>query len=114
MSSNSMERDHPEVPPLTAEPSGRVEWPRLLRVVEGVVRAELHQFEENLIAFFNSAVASAYESFIWITAQVIGAAFLLTALIMLLGIWLPWWAVFALVGVTVIAVRIAHGRQAMA
>ena len=80
MSSNSMERDHPEVPPLTAEPSGRVEWPRLLaRVVEGVVRAELHQFEENLIAFLNSAVASAYESFIWITAQVIGAAFLLTA-----------------------------------
>lgn len=112
MSSNSTEKDRCEVPPQTREPSpiagepvsSGAEWPRLLaRIVEGIVSAELHQFEENVMAFLNSAVADAYASFTWICARVIGAAFLLTALILFLGIWLQWWTAFALVGLAVIA-----------
>jgi hypothetical protein len=81
------------------------EWPRLLaRLVEGVVSAELHEFEDNVLAFLDSAVADAYSTFIWICARVIGAAFLLTGLMLFLGVFLQWWAAFALVGVVIIAV----------
>jgi hypothetical protein len=81
----------------------RVEWPRLLaRIVEGIVRAELHQFEENVMAFLNSAAADAYASFVWLFARVIGACLLLTAIILFLGVFLEWWAVFALVGIVVL------------
>lgn len=113
MSSNPADKDRSNLSPHTAEPSAvpgepgnsGAEWPRLLaRVVEGIVRAELHQFEENVMAFLNSAVADAYATFIWICARIIGAAFLLTALVLFLGIWLQWWIAFALVGVAVIAV----------
>jgi hypothetical protein len=113
MSSNPADKDRSNVSPHTAEPSpvpgepgnSGAEWPRLLaRVVEGIVRAELHQFEENVMAFLNSAVADAYATFIWISARIIGAAFLLTAIVLFLGIWLQWWIAFALVGVAVIAV----------
>jgi hypothetical protein len=113
MSSDPADKDRSNVSPHTAEPSpvpgepgnSGAEWPRLLaRVVEGIVRAELHQFEENVMAFLNSAVADAYATFIWISARIIGAAFLLTALVLFLGIWLQWWIAFALVGVAVIAV----------
>jgi hypothetical protein len=80
------------------------DWPRLLaRLVEGVVSAELHEFEDNVMAFLDSAVADAYSTFIWICARVIGAAFLLTGLMLFLGIFLQWWAAFGLVGVVVIA-----------
>jgi len=72
-------------------------------VVEGIVTAELHEFEDNVMAFLDSAVADAYATFVWICARVIGAAFLLTGLVLFLGIFLQWWAVFGLVGVVVIA-----------
>jgi hypothetical protein len=113
MSSIPADKDRSKVSPQTGEPSpvpgepgnSGAEWPRLLaRVVEGIVRAELHQFEENVMAFLNSAVADAYATFIWISARIIGAAFLLTALVLFLGIWLQWWIAFALAGVAVIAV----------
>ena len=80
-----------------------VEWPKLLaRVVEGIVTAELHEFEDNVMAFLDSAVANAYGSFVWLCARFLGAALLLTGLVLFLGIFLQWWAVFGVVGVTVI------------
>ncbi|HKN13673.1 MAG TPA: hypothetical protein VJX68_10820 [Candidatus Binatus sp.] len=105
-------KDHSNEPPQAAEaaptsskPAGSdADWPRLLaRVVEGIVTAELHEFEDNVMAFLDSAVADAYATFVWICARVIGAAFLLTGLVLFLGIFLQWWAVFGLVGVVVIA-----------
>jgi hypothetical protein len=81
------------------------DWPRLLaRMVEGIVTAELHEFEDNVMAFLDSAVADAYATFIWICARVLGAAFLLTGLVLFLGIFLQWWAAFGLLGVVVIAI----------
>jgi hypothetical protein len=120
MASDSTEKDRPDVPPQSVKPSPIVsqpadsgaEWPRLLaRIVEGIVRAELHQFEENVRAFLNSAVEDAYASFIWICARVIGVALLLTALILFLGIWLQWWTAFALVGVAVLAMGSRTGPK---
>jgi hypothetical protein len=105
--SNAKERaaispDGAESAPLASERAG-VEWPRLLaRIVEGIVSAELHQFEENVMAFLNAAAADAYAGFVWLFARVIGACLLLTAIILFLGVFLEWWAVFALVGVVVL------------
>ena len=105
-------KDRSKESPPTAEPSpipgkaasSDVEWPKLLaRVVEGIVTAELHEFEDNVMAFLDSAVAEAYATFVWLCARVIGAAFVLTALVLFLGIFLQWWAVFGLLGVVVIA-----------
>jgi hypothetical protein len=79
------------------------EWPKLLaRVVEGIVTAELHEFEDNVMAFLDSAVEDAYATFIRMCAWVIGAAFLLTGLTLFAGMWMPWSAAFASVGVVVI------------
>ncbi len=106
-------KDRSKEPPPTAEPppvaskapSSDAEWPKLLaRVVEGIVTAELHEFEDNVMAFLDSAAANAYATLVWIFARVIGAAFLLTGLVLFLGIFLQWWAAFGLVGVVVIAV----------
>jgi len=100
-----------EPPPADSSPiagkaqSSDVEWPKLLaRVVEGIVTAELHEFEDNVMAFLDSAAANAYASVVWIFARVIGAAFLLTGLVLFLGIFFQWWAAFGLVGIVVIAV----------
>ena len=100
-----------EPPPADPSPTASksqgadVEWPKLLaRVVEGIVTAELHEFEDNVMAFLDSAAANAYATLVWICARVIGAAFLLTGLVLFLGIFLQWWAAFGLVGVVVIAV----------
>jgi hypothetical protein len=104
-------KDHSKEPKETAEraqakgnlPSSDTDWPQLLaRVVEGIVTAELHEFEDNVRAFLDSAVADAYATFVWICARLIGAAFLLTGLVLFLGIFLQWWAAFGLVGVVVI------------
>jgi hypothetical protein len=110
MALDSPEKDRSEIPrpasegsPIPNDLAGAAEWPRLLaRIVEGLLRAELHQFEDNVMAFLNSAVADAKASLIWVAARVIGGAFLLTALILLLGIFLQWWLVFALIGFLVI------------
>ena len=102
-----------EAAPMTAEKAS-AEWPRLLaRIVEGIVSAELHQFEENVMAFLNSAATDAYAGFIWLLARVIGACLLLTALILFLGVFLEWRAVFGLVGAVVIVVgsRLGHRRH---
>ena len=112
-------KDRSKEPPQTAEPSPTVsnassdtEWPRFLaRVVEGIVSAELHEFEENVMAFLDSAVADAYATFVWICARVIGAAFLLTGLMLFMGMFLQWWAAFALVGVVVIALGSLAGAR---
>ena len=88
----------------TKEAVADTEWPRLLaRLVEGVVSAELHEFEDNVMAFLDSAIADVYGTFIRLCTRAIGAAFLLTGLMLFLGIFLQWWAAFALVGVVVIA-----------
>lgn len=88
------------------------EWPRLLaRVVEGVVTAELHEFEDNVMEFLDSAVADAYAAFVRVFAWVIGAAFLLTGLTLFAGMWLRWWAAFASVGVLVIALGSIAGAR---
>src|SRR5260221_8044903 len=94
-----------ELPPVAGKtPSPDAEWPKLLaRVVEGIVTAELHEFEDNVMAFLDSAAANAYATLVWMFARVIGAAFLLTGLVLFLGIFLQWWAAFGLVGVVVIA-----------
>ena len=106
-------KDRSKEPPPTAEsppvaskaPSADTEWPKLLaRLVEGVVTAELHEFEDNVMDFLDAAAANAYATLVWISARVIGAAFLLTGLVLFLGIFLQWWAAFGLVGVIVIAV----------
>jgi hypothetical protein len=100
-------------PPQTAEPSPvareaanpDTEWPRLLaRVVEGIVTAELHEFEDTVLAFLDSAAADAYATIVWLGARIIGAAFLLTGVVLFLGTFLQWWEAFGLVGVIVIAV----------
>jgi len=107
-------------PPQTAVPppiadkaaTSEAEWPRLLaRIVEGIVSAELHEFEQNVMAFLDSAVADAYAAFVRICAWLIGTAFLLTGLTLFLGIWLQWWAAFALIGVVVIAVGSIAGHR---
>jgi hypothetical protein len=103
-SSVPQDRDEPP-PPASKAASSDPDWPRLLaRVVEGIVTAELQEFEDNVMAFLDSAVADAYATFVWICARVIGAAFLLTGLVLFLGIFLQWWAAFGLVGIVVIAV----------
>ncbi|MGA9725223.1 MAG: hypothetical protein WBQ86_22400 [Candidatus Binatus sp.] len=118
MSSHSNAKDRSDIPTETAEAApiagerASAEWPRLLaRIVEGIVSAELHQFEENVMAFLNSAVEDAYASFLWLCARVVGVCFLLTAMILLLGIFLAWWAVFALVGAVVIAAASRLGTK---
>lgn len=104
-------KDRSKVPPETAASAPTAskaastdnEWPRLLaRVVEGIVTAELHEFEDTVMAFLDSAVADAYATFVWICARGIGAAFLLTGLVLFLGTFLQWWEAFGLVGVVVI------------
>jgi len=106
-------KDRSKEPPPTAEappvaskaPGADTEWPKLLaRVVEGIVTAELHEFEDNVMEFLDAAGANAYATLVWICARIIGAAFLLTGLVLFLGIFLQWWAAFGLVGVIVIAV----------
>jgi hypothetical protein len=106
------DKDQPNEPPQTAAPppivhkptSQEVEWPRLLaRVLEGIVTAELHEFEDNVLAFLDSVVANAYASFVWVCALTIGAGFILTGVVMFLGLFLPWWEAFAIVGLVVIA-----------
>ena len=118
MPHHSNAKDRSDVPsegvdatPIAPERAG-AEWPRLLaRIVEGMVSAELHQFEENVMAFLNSAASDAYASFIWLFARVGGACLLLTWLILFLGVFLEWWAVFALVGAIVIALSSLLGRK---
>jgi hypothetical protein len=109
MPSHSNTRERADISPDSAESASiagerpGVEWPRLLaRIVEGIVSAELHQFEENVMAFLNSAISDAYAGFVRLFASVIGACLLLTAIILFLGVFLQWWAVFALVGVVVL------------
>jgi hypothetical protein len=88
------------------------EWPKLLaRVVEGIVTAELHEFEDNVLGFLDSAVADASATFIRMCAWVIGAAFLLTGLTLFAGMWMPWSAAFASVGVLVIALGSIVGAR---
>jgi hypothetical protein len=89
-----------------------IEWPKLLaRVVEGIVTAELHEFEDNVLGFLDSAVADASATFIRMCAWVIGAAFLLTGLTLFAGMWMPWSAAFAAVGVLVIALGSIVGAR---
>jgi hypothetical protein len=106
-------KDRSKGPPPTTEsptvagkaPTSDTEWPKLLaRLVEGIVTAELHEFEDNVMAFLDSAAANTYATVVWICARVIGAAFILTGLVLFLGIFLQWWAAFGLVGVVVIVV----------
>ena len=113
-------KDRSKQPPQTGEQSptadkaaaADTEWPRLLaRVVEGVVTAELHEFEDNVMEFLDSAVADAYAAFIRVCAWVIGAAFLLTGLTLFAGTWLRWWAAFASVGVLVIVLGSIAGAR---
>jgi hypothetical protein len=105
-------KDRSKEPPHTGAPAttrskqanADADWPKLLaRLVEGVVTAELHEFEDNVLAFLDSAVAETYASLVWICARLLGAAFLLTGLVLFLGIFFQWWAVFGLLGVLVIA-----------
>src|ERR1700674_2891481 len=84
MPSHSNAKERSAISPDSAEPASiageraGVEWPRLLaRIVEGIVKAELHQFEENVMAFLNSAASDAYASFVWLFARVIGAGLVL-------------------------------------
>jgi len=95
----------PPTAPIADRPAGHdVEWPRLLaRLVEGVVTAELREFEDNVLAFLDSVMSQAFASFIWLCALVIGAGFIVTGMVLFLGIFLPWWGAFGLVGVLVIA-----------
>jgi hypothetical protein len=109
MPSHSNARERSDMSPNGAESASiaderaGVEWPRLLaRIVEGIVKAELHQFEENVMAFLNSAASDAYASFEWLLARFIGTCLLLTAIILFLGVFFEWWVVFALVGVVVL------------
>lgn len=109
MTSKDSATEPPQKPgpsPAESKPAGSdAEWPKLLaRVVEGIVTSELHEFEDNVMAFLDSAAANAYATLIWMGARAIGAAFLLTALILLLGNFLPWWETFGSAGVVVIAV----------
>ena len=67
-------KDRSKEPPKTGEPSrtddkaaaADTEWPRLLaRVVEGVVTAELHEFEDNVLAFLDHrGCQGAYAAFL--------------------------------------------------
>jgi len=113
-------KDRSNEPPKTVEPppaaskaaSPDTEWPKLLaRVVEGIVTAELHEFEDNVMEFLDSAVADASATFIRICAWVIGAAFLLTGLTLFAGKWMEWWAAFASVGVVVIVLGSFAGAR---
>jgi len=93
-------------PPIEGRaPSQEPEWPRLLaRLVEGIVTAELHELEDKVLAFLDSVVANEYANFVWACALIIGAGFILTGLVLFLGIFLQWWAAFGAVGLAVIVV----------
>jgi hypothetical protein len=83
--------DGGEATPIGEKPSA--EWPRLLAcIVEGIVSAELQQFEENVMAFLNSAASDAYSGFVWLFVRVVGACLFLTGLILFVGIFLELWA----------------------
>ena len=98
-------KDRSKEPSKTGEVANpEIEWPKLLaRLIEGIVSAELHEFEDNVLAFLDSAVDDAYQAFVWICARVIGAALLLAGIVLFAEMWLPRWAAFASVGVVVIA-----------
>jgi hypothetical protein len=102
-------KDRSKEPTKTTPAAGKgatpeIEWPRLLaRLIEGIVSAELHEFEDTVMAFLDSAVDDAYQAVVWIGARVIGAAFLLAGIVLFAEMWLPRWAAFASVGVLVIA-----------
>jgi hypothetical protein len=82
-----------------------IEWPRLLaRLVEGIVTSELHEFEDNVLAFLDSVVSNIRANIIWTFALTIGAGFVLTGAILFLGRFVPWWEAFGIVGLVVIAV----------
>ena len=73
MLSHSNAKYRSDIPPEKSEAASiagetaRAEWPQLLaRIIEGIVSAELHQFEENVMAFLNSAVSGAYAGFVWL------------------------------------------------
>jgi len=99
-----------EATPIGEKPSA--EWLRLVaRIVERIVSAELHQFEENVMAFLNSAASDAYSGFVWLFVRVVGACLCFTGLILFVGIFLEWWEVFALVGAIVIALSSLVGPK---
>lgn len=93
-------------PPVIEKATGQeIEWPRLLaRVLEGIVTAELHEFEDNVLAFLDSVVANAYANFVWVCALTIAAGFILTGAVLFIGRFVPWWEAFTLTGLVVIAV----------
>jgi hypothetical protein len=100
----SKDRSKEPSPAATKGATPEIEWPRLLaRLIEGIVSAELHEFEDTVMAFLDSAVDDAYRAVVWIGARVIGAAFLLAGIVLFAEMWLPRWAAFASVGVLVIA-----------
>ncbi len=120
MASEDTSKDTAQAPAPSAESapsaaqkaSPETDWPRLLaRVVEKIITAELHEFEDNVMAFLDSAVANAYAAFIRMFAWVVGAAFLLTGLTLVAGMWMQWWAAFASVGVVVIALGYVAGAK---
>ena len=101
----------PEVSDVTSE-SG---WPKLMaRMMEDITRSELHRFEANLAASLRTSTDRAIASLFRVASAVVGGVCLITALVLLLGNWLPWWLSLAVTGLTVIGigeiVNVRHGK----
>lgn len=91
--------------PKAPEVAGEAEWPKLAaRMVEDITRSELHRFEANLADAFKSAVDRAVASLILVASGIVGGSCLITAFVLLLGVWLPWWLTFVLAGLVVIGI----------
>lgn len=102
--------------PKNPEVAGETEWKVAARMVEDITRSELHRFEANLATAFRSAVDRVIASLILVASGVVGGSCLVTAFILMLGVWLPWWLTFAVAGLIVIGIGefiyIRHGYPA--
>jgi len=82
------------------------DWPTLIeRVVEDVsriLRSEAHIFQTNIGAALEFQISKTIARLTNILMILIGALFMLCALLFLLHQWLPWWQAFGVIGLTML------------
>ena len=82
------------------------------RHLEEVGGRELSRIEASIVSSLSSAVEHALGGLFLIALTIVGGGCLIAALVLLLGLWCPWWLSLALVGTIVIAAgRFFYARQ---
>jgi hypothetical protein len=76
---------------------------RELRRIEKIGSRELRRIEANIAALLSSAVDRALVGLLMIALTIVGGGCLIAAMVLLLGLWCPWWLSLALVGTAALA-----------